>query len=73
MDEWITVPEAARRLGVSRQWVLKLCVDGRIPGARQIGRQWEIPAGAKIKELPPRPTRPLRTLEIPRAEPKKKR
>lgn len=70
MDNWITVPEAARRLGVTRQWVFRLCQDGRITGARKIGRQWVIPAGAKIETLPgPR----LRTTEIPRAGKKGKR
>jgi len=73
-DEWITVPEAARRMGVSRQRVLKLCVDGRVQGARKIGHRWAIPEGAKIEELPPNPTpRPLRTTEIPRAGKKGKR
>lgn len=69
MDELITVPEAASRLGVSRQWVLKLCNDGRIPGARKRGRDWLIPEGAKIEPPPPRPSR---TVEIPRAAKGKK-
>jgi hypothetical protein len=38
---------------------------GRIPGARKLGRDWLIPAGAKIK--PTGLGRPLRTVEIPRA------
>jgi len=71
MDEWMTVPEAARRLGVSRQWIYKLCVDGRIEGARQIGRQWQIPEGAKINEPPARPRRP--PTEIPRRAGKPRR
>lgn len=69
MEELITVPEAARRLGLSRQRIGQLCKDGRIPGARMIGRQWAIPAGAKIEALPP--GRPSRTIEIPRAKGKR--
>jgi excisionase family DNA binding protein len=71
MEEMITAREAAERLGVSRQWVLRLCLDGRIPAARRVGRQWELPAGADIEILPP-PTRPSRTIEIPRADGKRK-
>lgn len=65
----MTVPEAAARLGVSRQWVLKLCRDGRIHGARRIGRDWLIPEGATIDPPPPRHSR---TIEIPRAGARKK-
>ena len=61
----ITTVEAARRLGLSRQWIFKLCAAGRVPGARKDGRDWLIPAGAKIQ--PTGLGRPLRTLEIPRA------
>lgn len=66
MNELITVPEAARRAGRSRQWILRLCVEGRIEGAYKIGRHWVIPAGAKVQEVPP--GRPLRTLEIPKSK-----
>jgi excisionase family DNA binding protein len=69
MDDLIGVPEAARRLGVSTQWVLKLCRDGRIHGARRIGRDWLIPEGAKIDPPPPRRSR---TIEIPRKGSKSK-
>lgn len=66
MEALISIPEAARRLGVARQWILKLCHDGRIPGSRKVGRQWVIPEGAKIE--PPPPRRASRTIEIPRAK-----
>jgi excisionase family DNA binding protein len=72
MKEMITAREAAERLGVSRQWVLRLCLDGWILAARRVGRQWEIPAGAKIEILPP-PPRPSRTIEMPRADGKETR
>jgi excisionase family DNA binding protein len=70
MNELITVSEAARRLGLSRQRIGQLCKDGRIPGAVLVGRQWVIPAGAKIEALPP--GRPSRTIVIPRAGAQKK-
>ena len=70
MDDLIGVPEAARRLGVSTQWVLKLCRDGRINGARRIGRDWLIPEGASIEPPPPRPSR---MIKIPRAKGKRAR
>jgi excisionase family DNA binding protein len=69
MDELITVTEAAKRLGLSRQRIGQLCNDGRIPGAVLVGRQWVIPAGAKIQALPP--GRPSRTIQIPRVKGKK--
>jgi excisionase family DNA binding protein len=65
----MTVPEAAALLGISRQRVLKLLRDGRIPRARKRGRDWLIPEGAKIE--PPAP-RPSRTIVIPRAGARKK-
>lgn len=70
MDELISAAEAAARLGVSKDWIVKLCQQGRIPGARKLGRKvndpWLIPVGAKV--LPPAAIgRPLRTTEIPRA------
>lgn len=69
-EDLITVPEVATRLGVSRQWILKLCRDGRITGARKPGRDWLIPEGSKIEPPPPRPSR---TIEIPRAKGKRRK
>lgn len=65
MEELITAAVAADRLGVSARWLAKLCADGRIPGARKLGRDWLIPPGAQI--APTGLGRPLRTIEIPRA------
>ncbi|MGH8527513.1 MAG: helix-turn-helix domain-containing protein [Gammaproteobacteria bacterium] len=70
-EDFITVAMAAQRLGVSPRWLAKLCADRRIPGARKPGRDWMIPVGARIE--PTGLGRPLRTLEIPRAEKRGKR
>lgn len=68
--DMITIVEAAKRLGVTRQWIYKLCADGRIPAAKRYGRQWVVPAG-KLEVLPlPRPSR---TIEIPRVRKKARR
>ena len=69
MDELINTAEAAQRLGISEDWIRKLCAQGRIPGAKKIGRDWLIPVGARIE--PTGLGRPLRTLMIPWKEGKK--
>jgi hypothetical protein len=71
VEELITAAVAADRLGVSPRWLAKLCSLGRIPGARKLGRDWLIPAGAKIE--PTGLGRPLRTIEIPRAKGSKRK
>lgn len=58
----LTVAEAARRAGVSPEWIRKLCAQGRIKGAKKHGRDWAIPAGAAIAAKP----RSLRATTIPR-------
>ena len=39
-----SVYEAARELDRSSQWIRVLLAEGRLPSARKIGGQWEIPA-----------------------------
>lgn len=46
--------EAAKRLGVSRQWIHKLLKAGRLPGARKVGRAWLIPEEALDNIQPPK-------------------
>lgn len=46
---WWTTAEAAAAWGVSRQRVLRLLAQGRIPGAVKWGRDWQIPADAPIR------------------------
>jgi excisionase family DNA binding protein len=51
---YIDPVEAAKRLGVSRQWINVLLKDGRLPGARKVGRAWMIPEEALENILPPK-------------------
>lgn len=43
-DKVLSIAEAAKVTGLSREWLHKLCRDGRIPGAGQIGPSYFIPA-----------------------------
>ena len=43
--EFMTVPEYAKRVGLTKQWVYKLCSAGQIPHKR-IGRAVRIPRSA---------------------------
>ena len=43
MSELITVREAARRNGITRQRVTQLIAAGRIPEAIRVGPYWALP------------------------------
>ena len=45
--EFCTTTEMAKKWQISRRRVSKLCAEGRIEGAKQIGDRWLIPAEAK--------------------------
>jgi len=66
-QELITASEAAKRLGVKRSWISRLCQQGRIPDAQKVGTVWVIPVGAEILPPPPRKATgpPLRATRIP--------
>lgn len=49
----ITAIEFARRLGLSRQWVCEVLRDGRVEGARKVGRVWFVPEDATMPEAEP--------------------
>lgn len=42
--EYMTVQEAAEKWQVSLRLVQRLCVTGRVKGARKFGGAWAIPA-----------------------------
>lgn len=44
MDEWLTVNEVAKRLGVGPDRVRQLCRDAYLPLAKKKGRDWFLPA-----------------------------
>lgn len=45
--EYISAPEAAKKLGISERLVQKLCEENRIPGISKLGYMWLIPKGAE--------------------------
>lgn len=47
MRKMMSTKEAARLWGISDRRVSKLCVDGKIEGAKKDGRSWMIPADAE--------------------------
>jgi len=57
-EEIATVAEAAAELGVSERRVRTLCSEGRIVGARRVGRDWVIPRPIRVlpRERGPRAT-----------------
>lgn len=46
MTKAISCKDAAVQWGISQRRVVKLCGEGRIPGATQVGNMWIIPADA---------------------------
>ena len=48
--EYLTPEQYAERVGRKRAIVVRLCLDHRIPGARQVGARWIIPADAPYPE-----------------------
>lgn len=49
MAHYLTVAEVAAALGVSTGRVRQLLGQGRIYGARKLGRDWMIPAPVRVK------------------------
>lgn len=45
--EYEDTAQTAARLGVSADWVRRLCAEGRMPGAIKWGRDWKIVAGSR--------------------------
>lgn len=51
---YISVAKAAKIWGISERGVRNYCADGRVPGARLVGKTWEIP---ELSEKPKRASR----------------
>jgi excisionase family DNA binding protein len=50
LGPWLSVEEVAAILSVHYLTVLKMCQDGKLPGAKKFGGSWRIP---KVAVLPP--------------------
>ena len=59
----LTVRQVTERLGVSRDWVSRMCRSGALVGARKVGPIWVIPEGAIALVNPPGPGRPKKRVE----------
>lgn len=56
MKSYLSLREAAEKLGVSERRINQYCAEERIPGAQRVGKAWAIPADAE-KPADPRRTR----------------
>ena len=66
---YLSVQEAAEKWGLSARSVRNYCAAGRIAGAFQTGRSWNIPADAQLPHRKPRTgTKPPTLLTILRQE-----
>ena len=45
--EYMSCPEASKKLGISERRVQNLCNEDRIPGVSKIGYMWLIPKDAE--------------------------
>jgi excisionase family DNA binding protein len=50
--EWYSPEEVAEYFDLDADTIRKLCREGKIPGARQIGRSWRIPKSYLTGEPP---------------------
>ncbi|MBV9851041.1 MAG: helix-turn-helix domain-containing protein [Armatimonadetes bacterium] len=57
----LTARQVTERLGVSRDWVSRMCRSGTLAGARKIGPIWVIPEEALAGVTVPGPGRPRKT------------
>jgi excisionase family DNA binding protein len=61
-NEFLTVPQAAQRLGYSIAWVRRLCQQGRIQAVK-VGRDWLVPESTLDDFKPRKIGRPKLTQE----------
>lgn len=43
LSHYVSVPEAAKELNLTRQWTHKMAVQGYLPGCRKVGGRWLVP------------------------------
>ena len=66
--KYISVAEAALKWGISERSVRNYCAEGRVAGARLVGKTWEIPEGAEKPKRAPRSDKKRTLLDILREE-----
>ena len=65
---YISVAEAAKKWGISERSVRTYCADGRVAGARLVGKTWEIPFDAEKPKRAVRSDKKRTLLDILREE-----
>ena len=65
---YISVAEAAKKWGISERSVRNYCADGRVAGARLVGKTWEIPFDAEKPKRAVRSDKKRTLLDILREE-----
>ena len=65
---YISVAKAAKKWGVSERSVRNYCAEGRVAGARLVGKTWEIPEVAEKPKRAPRSDKKRTLLDILREE-----
>ena len=65
---YISVAEAAKKWGISERSVRNYCADGRVAGARLVGKTWEIPDSAEKPRRSIRSDKKRTLLDILREE-----
>ena len=65
---YISVAEAALKWGISERSVRNYCAEGRVAGARLVGKTWEIPELSEKPKRAPRSDKKCTLLDILREE-----
>ena len=63
--EYLSVRETAEKWNISARMVQQFCAQGRVPGARKLGKFWAIPALAEKPQTPASSTRAARKYRPP--------
>lgn len=52
IEDYISIAEASKLFGHDRNFWARLCQQGKLPGARKIGRIWVIPKESAQNYIP---------------------
>jgi hypothetical protein len=53
--KYLPTEVAAEQAGIGQRYLQKLCAEGKVKGAQQIGRAWVVPEGFKWAPQKPGP------------------